>query len=51
MKTCPGGLGLPEHSRANALPDAPMLAEGRYPRFATEGELTAHCYGQESAAA
>ncbi|WP_434300404.1 rhomboid family intramembrane serine protease [Corallococcus exiguus] len=42
---------LLEHSSANALPDAPTLAEGRYPRFATEGELTAHYYGQESAAA
>ncbi|WP_375744224.1 rhomboid family intramembrane serine protease [Corallococcus interemptor] len=42
---------LLEHSGANALPDAPTLAEGRYPRFATEGELTAHYYGQVAAAA
>nr|WP_240672877.1 hypothetical protein [Corallococcus coralloides] len=42
---------LLEHSSANALPDAPTLAEGRYPRFATEGELTAHYYGQGAAAA
>ncbi|RKH55768.1 rhomboid family intramembrane serine protease [Corallococcus aberystwythensis] len=42
---------LLEHSAANPMPDAPTLAEGRYPRFATEGELTAHYYGQVAAAA
>lgn len=42
---------LLEHSAAIPMPDAPTLAEGRYPRFATEGELTAHYYGQVAVAA
>ncbi|GMU03354.1 hypothetical protein KH5H1_74760 [Corallococcus caeni] len=42
---------LLEHSAANPMPDAPTLAEGRYPRFATEGQFTAHYYGQVAAAA
>lgn len=38
---------LLEHTNASAMPDAPTLAEGRYPRFASEGLLTHHYYGQE----
>ncbi|MCP3097366.1 rhomboid family intramembrane serine protease [Myxococcus sp. K15C18031901] len=40
---------LLERSHAAPLPDAPALAEGRYPRFTSEAELTRRFYGPAEA--
>jgi hypothetical protein len=42
---------LLEYSSATALPDSTSLKQGKYPRFASEAELSQQFYGADAAAA